>query len=159
MESPPFSPNRGRALSAVVLSSAYASAAVALIFLMVDVVRGDPFMTPSLMGSALFLGLEPSRDLPVRLDMVGAYSIAHLVAFATLAALATFVTSRSSALRDRQPALPSLLFVALLASAFLVDAFLISGLLETIGLLWVTVANAAAAWVMGRIIRNTLADE
>jgi hypothetical protein len=146
-------------LSAVVLSSAYASAAVALIFLVVDAVRGDPFLTPSLMGSVVFLGLEPSRDLPVRLDMVAPYSLAHLAAFATLAALATVVTSRSSALRDRQAALPALLFASLMGGALLIDGALFPGLLEAIGLLWVTIANAGAAWVMGRIIRNTLADE
>ncbi len=159
MDPLPFTPDRGRALSAVVLSSAYASAAVALIFLVVDAVRGDPFLTPSLMGSVVFLGLEPSRDLPVRLDMVGAYSLAHLAAFATLAALATVVTSRSSALRDRQAALPALLFAALMGGALLIDGALFPGLLEAIGFFWVTIANAGAAWVMGRIIRNTLADE
>lgn len=144
---------------AAILSGAYASAGVALLFLALDAFRGDPFLTPSLLGSTILLGMEPAADLPVRLDMVAWYSIVHLLAFVGLGAVATTAAIRLEALRRRTLALPLLVFVALSAAELVVGTVLFPGLVDAIGLGRVTLANAVAAWITGRIVREALADE
>jgi hypothetical protein len=150
-----FKPSRDRAVFAALLSGAYASAGVALLFLALDAFRGDPFLTPSLLGSTILLGMQPAADLPVRLDMVALYSLVHLAAFVALGAAATVATIRFAALRRSAIGLPLLLFGVLAVGELLVSAAL-PGLVDAIGLGRVTLANAAAAWIMGRIVREAL---
>ncbi len=158
MDHQPFTPPRDRAVFAAILSGAYASAGVALLFLALDALRGDPFLTPSLLGSTILLGLEPAADLPVRLDMVALYSGVHLAAFVALGAMATLATIRLGILRRRPILLPLILFAVLVAGELLVGTVFFPGLIDTIGLGRVTLANAVASWIMGRIVREALAD-
>lgn len=144
---------------AAILSGAYASAGVALLFLALDALRGDPFLTPSLLGSTILLGMQPAADLPVRLDMVALYSVVHLVAFVALGAAATTAAIRVEALRRRAFVLPLLIFAVLSVGELIVSTVLYPGLIDAIGLGRVTLANAVAAWIMGRIVREALADE
>lgn len=159
MPSTPSPVSRDRATFAALLSAAYASAAVALLFLVIDAVRGDPFLTPSLMGSVVFLGADPSPDVAVRLDMVALYSLAHLAAFAVLGAAATAMALRNERLRRHGFLLPALIFAALVVGELIVEVVLFPGLVGAVGMGWVTLANAAAALVMGRFIRDALGDE
>jgi hypothetical protein len=157
--SPSLQPSRDRTAFAALVSAAYGSAAVALMFLVIDALRGDPFLTPSLMGSTVLLGLEPSRDLPVRLDMVALYSVVHYLAFAALGTAATLLANRLEGLRRSAFALPALLLGVLMAGELIADWALFPGLSRAVGLGWVTAANVVAAGVMGRFIRITLIEE
>ena len=159
MDPQPFSPTRDRAAFAAILSGAYASAGVALLFLALDALRGDPFLTPSLLGSTILLGMQPAADLPVRLDMVALYSVVHLIAFVALGAAATVAAIRLETLRRRAIVLPLLVFAVLSVAELLVSTVLYPGLIDVIGLGRVTLANAVAAWIVGRIVREALADE
>jgi hypothetical protein len=55
--------------------------AVALWFLIVDVMTGIPFETPAALGSALFLGAAGPGEVQLNLALIGAYSVVHVAAF------------------------------------------------------------------------------
>jgi hypothetical protein len=60
------------------------AATIAIWFLVVDVVRGHPFYTPTVLGTALFRGgqgLETPETLPVSLEMVLTFTWVHVLAF------------------------------------------------------------------------------
>ncbi len=55
--------------------------AVALWFLLVDVVTGEPFYTPAALGSVVFLGATDAAAVEVSVAIVGAYTMLHVLAF------------------------------------------------------------------------------
>ena len=65
-------------------SAAIGGSVLGLFFLLVDVVAGQPFYTPSLMGSVLFLGMSPEAVTEVRLDLVAYVTMLHMGAFGVL---------------------------------------------------------------------------
>lgn len=141
---------------ASLLSGAYASATVALFFLAVDTVRGEPLLTPSLMGSVVILGETPSADLPLRLDMMAYYSLVHYVVFTLLGTAATLTYARLPGFLGRPYALAAGILAALLAGELLITAVWLPGLVATIGTWAVGFANLAAALVMAGFIHRTL---
>lgn len=58
--------------------------AVALWFLVLDVIRGSPFYTPAALGSVVFFGAESPAEVVVRPGVIAAYTILHLAAFAAV---------------------------------------------------------------------------
>jgi hypothetical protein len=147
-------PAQDRLFSAV-FAGATGSAAVALLFLVLDALRGDAFATPSLLGSVLFLGVAPGDVATVRLDMVALYSLAHLTAFAALGVAATAVHA-TAATPIRSPfVLAGLLLATLSGGAFMVDTFAFPGLVETIGPGTIILANAVASGAMAGFIHAT----
>ena len=141
---------------ASLLSGAYASAAVALLFLVIDAVRGDPFFTPSLMGSMLLLGSTPSPELPVRADMVAYYSLIHVAAFALIGTGFTLACLRFDGLARGLLIFPAAVFATLTLGAACLDAVLFPGLVGAIGLAPLVAANLSAAVVMSTFIRGSL---
>ena len=141
---------------ASILSGAYASAAVALLFLAIDAVRGDPFFTPSLMGSVFLLGSEPSAALPVRIDMVAYYSLLHVVLFSLLGTVFTLACLRFAALARRPIVFAGVIFGALTLGMAGLDLLLFSGLVQAIGAVPLIAANLFAAGVMSVFIRTTV---
>jgi hypothetical protein len=141
------------------ISGAYASAAIALLFLGLDIAQGVPLFTPSLMGSVVLLGEVPSASLAVRLDMVALYSLVHFAAFVALGGAASLAFVRWQALR-RHPLVPAGLIMALLmVGAIAVELLVAPGLLSAIGPGAVAVGNASAAGVMGWFIHSALRPE
>ena len=65
-------------------SAAIGGSVLGLFFLLVDVVAGQPFYTPSLMGSVLFLGMTPEAVTDIRLDLVAYVTMLHMGAFGAL---------------------------------------------------------------------------
>lgn len=55
--------------------------AVALWFLIVDLVAGRAFYTPAMLGSAVFLGLRDPADVVVTFQAVIGYTMLHVLAF------------------------------------------------------------------------------
>jgi hypothetical protein len=133
-----------------VIAGAYGSATVALLFLLLDTLRGDPLATPSLMGSVFLLGQAPSADLPVRLDMLALYSLVHFAIFTGLALGGTWFSARAS--RPARAGLAGVLMVTMSAGVIAVDALWAPGLLQLIGLVPLLVANVAASAVMAVFI-------
>lgn len=64
--------------------------AVAIWFLLLDVVVGRPFYTPAALGSAFFLDAESPVDVRVTAGVVGAYAVMHLAAFAVVGVALTW---------------------------------------------------------------------
>jgi hypothetical protein len=144
---------------ASLLSGAYASAAVALLFLGIDTMRGDPFLTPSLMGSVVLLGTEPSAALPVRLDMVAYYSFLHVVLFSLLGTLFTLACLRLAVLARRPVIFSGVILGALTLGVAGLDLAWFPGLVQAIGPVPLVVANLSAAGVMSVFIGTTLSRD
>jgi hypothetical protein len=126
-------------------SGAIGGSAVALYFLVVDLLRGQPLFTPSLMGSVLFAGLPAASAADVRLDMVAYYSIVHFAAFGVLGCAISLVVHEAE-LRSRHPLAVLLGLFALFELGFFAAAsLLLPGVLERLGPWQVAAANFTAA--------------
>lgn len=74
--------NRTRAIGDGFEAGALGAAVVAVWFLLIDVVAGHPFYTPSLLGTALTRGVDEALRTPaVSVGMVYAYTGIHFVLF------------------------------------------------------------------------------
>ena len=67
-----------------VYAGIFGGSAVAIFFLLVDILNGQPLFTPSLLGSVLVLGADATDVAAVRLDAVFYFSIIHVTAFTAL---------------------------------------------------------------------------
>lgn len=122
--------------------------AVALWFLVVDTVSGQPLYTPAMLGSALFWGLRDPRTVQIAFPAVIGYTLVHVVAFAFVGVVAATL----AALVDRSP--PTLFLVFVLFAAFEVGFYVAVALVAQPllgGLAWTNVAigNLIAAIAMG----------
>ncbi len=75
---------------------------IAAWFLLLDLLRGRPLLTPSLLGTALFRGVETlgaPMAVPVSLEMVALYTWVHALVFCVIGGVA----SRLLAVAERQP--------------------------------------------------------
>ncbi|MDH3207153.1 MAG: hypothetical protein OEO79_11110 [Gemmatimonadota bacterium] len=138
---------------AALTSGAYASAATALLFLLVDATRGQLLYTPSLLGQVVLLGGDPASVEPLRLDMVALYSLVHLVVFVLIGAAATALYEAWSLLRVPM-VLGAALMAVLTAGAFSLGAVAYPGLVAAIGPVWLVAGNLAAAGTMAWLIRS-----
>jgi hypothetical protein len=129
-------------------SGALGGSAVALFFLVVDLMDGRPLFTPSLLGSVLFHGIPAEDVATVRADAVAYYSIVHVLGFAALGAAITWLVHEVE-LHSRHPVLMLLTFFAILEVAFLAVAPLVlSGVIARLGTVRVGAANLLAAVTM-----------
>src|ERR687892_97720 len=77
------------------------AAVVALWFLVFDIARGRPLLTPALLGAAFFLGADAPADLEVRLGPVLGYTLLHGLAFVAFGIIAASVIAAT----EREPTL------------------------------------------------------
>lgn len=138
------------------LSGALASAAVALLFLIIDTFRGEPFLTPSLLGSALFLGTVPDADAPVRLGTMALYTVVHLSVFVSVGAATTLLAARVPELARGLVLLPGFVFVVLMAGIYVFDAFVRPGIVQAVGVGFLALGNLVGAWVIGWFVSGIL---
>ena len=121
---------------------------VALWFLIVDTVSGQPFYTPAMLGLAVFWGLRDPTAVTIAFPAVIGYTLLHVLAFA----LVGVVAAALAALVDRSP--PTLFLVFVLFAAFEVGFYVVVALVAQPllgGLAWTNVAigNLVAAIAMG----------
>ncbi|TMA40270.1 MAG: hypothetical protein E6J83_14090, partial [Deltaproteobacteria bacterium] len=67
-----------------ILAGLVGAGAIALWFLILDTIRGRPFYTPTVLGTALFgsgAGLSAPAQLPASLDLVLSFTWVHVLAF------------------------------------------------------------------------------
>ncbi len=81
------------------------AAAVALWFLIVDLVAGRPFFTPAMLGSAVFWGARDPAQVQVTFAAVIGYTMIHLLAFCVVGTIAAGLASLAEGF-------PSTLFLA-----------------------------------------------
>ena len=124
---------------------------IALWFLLLDLFRGRPLMTPSLLGTAIFhggAGLETPGTLPVSFEMVVLYTWVHALAFCVVGGLA----ARLLSFAERRPnaGFGILLLFVVFEFGFVVVALLFAEPVLRV-LTWpaVLIGNLLAAFVMG----------
>jgi hypothetical protein len=105
--------------------------AVAVWFFLLDVLTARPFYTPGALGSALFLGASTPEAVQVSWGVVGAYTIAHIVAFGAVGLAFTWVG-------DRLAHSPGIWLLAMIAFIVLEGLF-------------VAVAGTVGGWVLGAL--------
>ena len=123
---------------------------VALWFLVVDVVHGRPFYTPTVLGTALFgRGAWPAtlETVPASFEMVAMFTWVHLLAFAVVGV----VVARLIGMAERNPSLGFgfvLLFVILEACFTAAVMIVAAPVLRALTWPAILVANLLAAAVM-----------
>ena len=123
---------------------------VAVWFLVVDMMHGHPFYTPTVLGTALFgRGVWPAtlETLPPSLEMVAMFTWVHLLAFAVIGV----VVSRLIAMAEQHPGLGFgfvLMFVILEACFTAAVMIVAAPVLRELTWPAILVANLLAAAVM-----------
>lgn len=133
-----------------VIAGVIGASAVAVWFLIVDIIAGHPLYTPSILGQALFSILGGSTAGDPQFVHIAAYTVYHYAVFIGLGFLATLAIHRS----DRQPSILALLligFVVLEMGFYGLTAILSSSGILPGELAWYQVAagNLLAAVSMG----------
>ena len=130
------------------LLAGYGGSAVALFFLLADALNGQPFFTPSVMGSVLFEGATTENVVEVSMQMVAYYTIVHFGMFGLLGLAIAFLFHEVE-LHSRHPVLILLVLFLIFELGFaLAAALLLPGVIATLGPLRVGVANGLAAATM-----------
>lgn len=123
------------------------AAAVAVWFLVLDVVQGRVFFTPAALGSALFLNATSPQEVVLSPAVVLGYTTLHIAAFAAAGLL---VAALARAAERHPPVLLGavLLFVTIEVFFLGMIALLANWLLAVLAWWPILVANALAAAVM-----------
>ncbi len=123
--------------------------AVALFFLVADLMDARPFFTPSLLGSVMFHGVSAEDVTVVHLDAVVYFSIVHIAAFMALGAAISFLVHEAE-LHSKHPVVVLLVLLAILeVGFFLVASLALPGVIAKLGIVRVGVANLLAAGAIG----------
>lgn len=135
------------ALREGIVAGLIGAAVVAIWFFVFDVLRGRPFLTPTLLGSLVFLGVNTPTGMTPAVGPILGYTILHGLAFVAFGVVAATMLAMS----DREPAL----FVAfvILFACFEVFFFGVLGVLgrgvQTALVWWsVLVGNLLASFAM-----------
>ena len=135
------------ALREGIVAGLIGAAVVAIWFFVFDVLRGRPFLTPTLLGSLVFLGVNTPAGMTPAVGPILGYTILHGLAFVAFGVVAATMLAMS----DREPAL----FVAfvILFACFEVFFFGVLGVLgrgvQTALVWWsVLVGNLLASFAM-----------
>jgi hypothetical protein len=119
------------------------AATVAVWFLIFDALRGKPFLTPALLGSAVFYGVRDPASVQISLGPILGYTILHGLAFIAFGVVAAAFI----ALSEREPAL----FIAVIILFACFEMFFL-GVLGAVG---VSMIGALVWWAI--LIGNMLA--
>lgn len=122
--------------------------AVALWFLIVDIVAGRAFFTPAMLGSAIFFGLRDPALVEIAFPTVITYTMLHFVAFLAVGMIAAFLVSEA----EEIPHLVWLLvvfFVVFEFGFYIVVALAFRPLLQSLAWFNVAIGNLIAALGMG----------
>ncbi len=124
------------------------AASVAVWFLLVDVVAGQPLFTPAMLGDAVFWGERNPDTVDVTFARVIAYTMLHFVAFGVVGMIASLMAHEVERF-------PTTLFIAVVFFAvfevgfYIVVAIMASPLLGALAWWNVAIGNAIAALGMG----------
>ena len=124
------------------------AAAVALWFLVVDLIAGRPFFTPAMLGSAVFWGVRDPTMVVIEYSRIIGYTMIHLSAFLIVGTIAAVLAA------EVEVAPPTLylvvVFFAIFEFGFYVTvAVLAQPLLGSLAWWNVAIGNAIAASGMG----------
>jgi hypothetical protein len=123
------------------------AAAIALWFLIVDTIAGQPFFTPAMLGSALFWGSRDPATVDVSVKTVASYTMVHVLVFVVIGFLAAAMARQV----ERAPSTIFIAIVFLIAVEFgfyVVLAILGPPLLGALAWWSVAIGNAIAIGAM-----------
>jgi len=126
-------------------------AVVAVFFFVIDWLAGRPFWTPHALGSALFLAESVDPTATPDAILIVAYSLVHGVLFTAFAVpAASEVQTRADAMKSPGSAvvLAALFFSAFEIVFLVLGQLFFEGLIGTLGVARVTIANMLAAAAM-----------
>jgi hypothetical protein len=126
-----------------VIAGVLGAATVAVWFLVFDLARGKPFLTPALLGSAVFQGLRDPAAIGVSLGPILGYTVLHGLAFIAFGVVAAALIAVS----EREPAL----FIAVVILFACFEMFFLGAL----GALGRSMVGALVWWAI--LIGNMLA--
>lgn len=126
-----------------VIGGLLGAATVAVWFLVFDVARGRPLLTPSLLGSAVFYGVRDPTGVDPALGPILGYTILHGLAFVAFGVIAASLIAMS----EREPKL----FVAVVILFACFEMFFLGAL----GALGQSIVGAVVWWAI--LIGNMLA--
>jgi hypothetical protein len=138
------------------LSGIVGAAVIAAWFFVLDLVRGRPFYTPTMLGTALFrhgTGIESSSGLAVDFEMVASFTWVHVLVFLLIGTVA----ARLLALAERHPSFGFgvvLLFVFFEFGFFLACMVVAEPVLRALTWSEVLVGNLLAAAAMAAVLRR-----
>ena len=133
-------------------AAAVGGSALGLFFLLADSVDGQPFFTPSMMGTVLFTGVTPESVTEVRLDMVAYMTMIHMALFGLLG-FAVAILVHEAEVHSRHPKELILVLFLVLEIGFLVSANqFMPGVVAVIGFGRIVVANLVTATTMALFI-------
>src|SRR5437899_6757770 len=75
------------------------AAAVALWFLVVDVIAGRPFFTPAMLGSAVFWGVHDPAQVVIEYSRIIGYSMIHVSAFIIVGTISAVLAAEGEVAR------------------------------------------------------------
>jgi hypothetical protein len=134
-----------------VLVGLIGAAAIALWFLVVDVIAGEPLFTPAMLGSALFWGLREPSQVQLTVAPILAYTMVHVLSLVVVGLVASAIACQA----ERSP---STLFLAVVFFAvfgfgfFTVWTILGPPILGALAWWSVAIGNGIAALTMGYAI-------
>jgi hypothetical protein len=137
-----------------IVAGAIGAAAVAIWFLVIDMLAGRPFFTPAALGSGLLLGIDDPAAIQVTVGVVSAYTLLHLLAFAAVGIVLVWVA-------ERLEEVPGMWLMAFMGFVILEGSFILGliGFSSQVlgGLSWwaVGVGNLLAVASMAAWIRRT----
>lgn len=134
--------------------AAIGGVAIALFFLVVDIIQGRPLFTPSLMGEALFTRADPASVSEVSLDMVAYFTVVHLASFLVLGVVISYLCRATGVAKTNLPVVTGVVFVILTAAFLAGDFLLLGGVAAVIGVPYVLAANFLTALAMGIFLRR-----
>jgi hypothetical protein len=133
-------------------AAAVGGSVLGLFFLLVDSADGQPFFTPSLMGTVLFTGVPAESVTQVRLDMVAYMTMIHILLFGLLG-MAVAILVHEAELHSRHPKEVILALFLVLEIGFVVSANqFMPGVVAMIGFGRIVVANLVTAATMALFI-------
>jgi hypothetical protein len=129
-------------------SAGLGGSVVAIFFLIVDVARGDPLLTPTVIGAALFQGISPAEVAGVDLGLVTVYSFVHFAVFGLLGA-AFSVLVHEAELHAKHPAvLLFTIFAVVEVGGIGAGTVFAPAVMAWIGYVEIAAANFLAAFAM-----------
>jgi len=126
-----------------VIAGLLGAATVAVWFLVFDVGRGKPLLTPALLGAAVFYGVRDPAGVPIALGPILGYTLLHGLAFVAFGVMAAALIAVS----EREPAL----FIAVVILFACFEMFFLGAL----GALGRSMVGAVVWWAI--LIGNLLA--
>jgi hypothetical protein len=125
------------------------ASAVALWFLIVDVIAGRILFTPAALGSAVFLGARTADVVQVSLLTVGGYTLLHVTAFMLTGLVAAGVVAAAEEYSEAILLGGVLLFVSFEAFSIGLLTIVANWLVDTLSWWNIAGANLVAAAAMG----------